>query len=172
MACFRKLVCDCLCSAGLRGPNYFPCNLLYKHSNRPWKSGQVWQHQNEIVSSVFAWVLCWPWARRRCDPRRLSGVFLTVHTNLSLSYVNWNSTTLLTSSGQYVKLLPTIASLKDIFSGVVLSTWATVTFFFLTMLYKVGYFRIRGLFPSHKSSQNLVWSPSCTEIYPVPENRF
>ena len=60
------------------------------------------------------------------------------------------------------KLLPDKVLLKEIPIGFVLSTLATVTCLFLTMLYRDGNCFIKGLFPIHKSYQNLTWLPSCT----------
>jgi hypothetical protein len=45
------------------------------------------------------------------------------------------------------------------FNRVVLSTFAIVSLFFLTMLYKDGHCCWKLIFPNHLSSQNLIWFP-------------
>jgi hypothetical protein len=53
-------------------------------------------------------------------------------------------------------LNPTTARLKEMLSGTILKTWATVTLFFLTMLYKDGNLFIISWLATQGSSQNLV----------------
>jgi len=81
------------------------------------------------------------------------------HTKMSLWSCSWISITLATSWCHKSKLLATRDLRKEIFSGVELRTWLTNADFFLAMLYRVGYWFLRGLLSSQESSQNLIWDP-------------
>ena len=81
------------------------------------------------------------------------------HTKLSLWSCSWISITLATGWCHESKLLATRDLQKETFSGIELRTELTKADFFLTMLYRAGYWFLRGSFPSHVSSQNLIWDP-------------
>jgi hypothetical protein len=75
-----------------------------------------------------------------------------VQTKVSLRLLRFTSRTLPTSLHQLSQLTPTNTLLKETFSGLVLSTWATDTLFFLTKLYRAGYLTLKGSFPNQRSS--------------------
>jgi hypothetical protein len=52
-----------------------------------------------------------------------------------------------TRSNHKLNLSPTTTRVKEIFSGLVLSTLATVWFFLLAIMYREGYYLVKGSFP-------------------------
>jgi hypothetical protein len=72
--------------------------------------------------------------------------------NRSLWFVNWTLTSLSTKWCQACKLLPAKDLLKATFKGFDLKTVATVALFFCTILYKDGYWLLKGVSSSHASS--------------------
>ena len=81
------------------------------------------------------------------------------HTKLSLWSYSWISITPATSWCDESKLLATRDLRKETFSGIELRTELTKADFFLTMLYRVGYWFFKGSLPSQVSSQNLIRDP-------------
>lgn len=82
------------------------------------------------------------------------------HTNIFLPSWRFTCTILVTRSCHSKSLAPTKDLLKDILSGDVLKTSATVACFFRTMLYKFGYWDFNVRFPNHVSFHNLVCGDS------------
>ena len=72
---------------------------------------------------------------------------------------NCTNAILITSSFHLSRFSSTNALLKVILRGVELKTLATEMCFFLQMLYRDGYWSLRVEFPSHLSSQNLIYVP-------------
>ena len=56
--------------------------------------------------------------------------------------------------------MPIRSLLQDTLGICVCSISATVSCFFLTMLYTLGYWSHRDLLPNNMSSENLIWDPS------------
>jgi hypothetical protein len=72
-------------------------------------------------------------------------VLLLFQTKVSLHKLSCTSRRLSTSFNHLSQLSPTNARLNEMLSSIVLNMWATITVFFLTMLYKDENFSIRGL---------------------------
>ena len=75
-----------------------------------------------------------------------------------------------TIRSQSCSLSPTKALLKEIFSGVVLNTSATVACRRRTMLNREGNWDFNVRLPSHMSSQNRICEPSLSEKRPKLRN--
>jgi len=86
---------------------------------------------------------------------------------ISLWSVNWTFAILATKLCQACKLLPTKDLRKATFKGVDRRTVATVALLFHTMLYRDGYWYLKGVLSSQASSQNLVCDPSPTLNLPI-----